>query len=133
MKNQRIRRNLETVLKDLGYPDAELSILITGDDEITTLNERYRGKKGPTNVLAFPMWKGPGPDPETGLLGDIVISADRAREESRSIGEQVHETFYRLLIHGLLHLLGYDHEQSEKEARRMEEEQKRLLRFVKEV
>lgn len=117
----------------MGYPDTELSILITGDDEIKTLNERYRGKKEPTNVLAFPMWEGPGPDPGTGLLGDIVISADRAQEESRCIGEPVHDTFYRLLIHGLLHLLGYDHERSAKEARRMEEEQKRLLSLVKEV
>jgi len=117
----------------LGCPDTELSILITGDDEIKALNERYRGKKEPTNVLAFPMWKGPGPDPDTGLLGDVVISADRAREESRCIGEPVQDTFYRLLIHGLLHLLGYDHEGSEMEARRMEEEQARLLSLVKEV
>jgi len=128
-----IRRKLVTALRDLGYPDAELSVLITGDEEIKTLNERYLGRKGPTNVLAFPMTNGTGPDPVTGLLGDIVISVDRAAEEAKQVGEPLTDTFYRLLIHGLLHLLGYDHERSKKEARSMEKQQARLLFLIREV
>ncbi|MBW1999119.1 MAG: rRNA maturation RNase YbeY [Deltaproteobacteria bacterium] len=126
-------RKLATALRDLGYPDAELSVLITGDEEIRALNEKYLGRKGPTNVLAFPMTNGKGPDPVTGLLGDIVISVDRAAEEARQAGEPLTDTFYRLLIHGLLHLLGYDHERSEKEARNMEKQQERLLSLIREV
>ncbi len=111
----------------------ELSILFTDNEKIALLNERYLGRKGPTNVLAFPMSGGPEPVVESGMLGDVVISVDTAIAESKDLDETLEHTIYRLIIHGVLHLLGYDHEKSEAEARRMEKEEKRLMALVTEV
>ena len=114
----------------MGYKDKELSILFTDDDYISQLNSRYLGKKGPTNVLAFPMKDN---DEEVfPMLGDIVISLDTALRESEELDEKPLATIKRLLIHGLLHLLGYDHEQSRFEAELMEREEKRLLILLEE-
>ena len=124
-------QNLKTVLSDLDCNEAELSILFTDDKEISSLNKRYLEKNGPTNVLAFPISGGPPPEPETGMLGDVVISVDRAISESKTEGEPLEETIFRLLIHGILHLLHYDHEKSPEEADRMEEKQRRLLSLIR--
>lgn len=112
--------------------DGELSILLTDDQHMAQLNRRYLRREGPTNVLAFPMGDGPVSDGDFGMLGDIVLSVDRAIHESKEFNEPLEETIYRLLIHGLLHLLGYDHERSPEEARRMEREQRRLFSLMKE-
>ena len=110
--------------------DGEVSILFTDDTTISQLNERYRGIEGPTNVLAFPMSESGVPEDDSGMLGDIVVSLDRAVQESEDLGESLEETVYRLLIHGLLHLLGFDHERSFEEGLRMSEEQTRLLGLI---
>jgi rRNA maturation RNase YbeY len=130
LRNPTIKRNLQKVLKDLACNDGEVSILFTDDTYISQLNERYRGKDGPTNVLAFPMSEPGSPEDNSGMLGDIVISLDRAIQESEDLGESLEETVYRLLIHGLLHLLGFDHERSPEEELRMSEEQTRLLGLI---
>ncbi len=96
------------------------------------LNRLFLGREGSTNVLAFPMSDGHASDDDFGMLGDIAISVDRAIYESKELDEPLEETIYRLLLHGLLHLLGYDHERSPREARRMEKEQARLLPLMKE-
>lgn len=67
------------------------------------------------------------------MLGDVVISVDTAARESRDLNEPFEETIYRLLIHGILHLLGFDHERAKTEARRMEEEELRLRNLIKEA
>jgi probable rRNA maturation factor len=113
----------------LGLHDAELSVLITDDATISELNRRYLGKEGPTNVLAFPMNE-PNPPGRPWLLGDVVVSVDTAAKESTRSGEPLERTLFRLLIHGVLHLLGQDHEHSPAKARRMEKEQERLLALV---
>jgi probable rRNA maturation factor len=99
----------DAMLESLGLDDAELSILLCDDATIRALNRRYRKKNKATDVLAFSMQEGPGPVPDPGLLGDVVISlptaARQAAEHDRPIIQEV--TF--LLAHGLLHLLGYDH------------------------
>ena len=130
LSNQKIKQNLITVLSDLDCNEAELSLLFTDDKEISRLNKQYLGKNGPTNVLAFPISGGPPPDPDTGMLGDVVISVDTAISESKTVGEPVEETIFRLLIHGILHLLHYDHEKSPEEAALMEKEEKRLLSLI---
>ena len=121
---------LQLALQDRAE-DAELTLRIVDEAEITALNYRYRGKDGATNVLAFPM-----SDETTGdasvMLGDIVISVDTAADESERDGEPLAETILRLLIHGLLHLLDFDHERSHEAAQRMEEEQLRLLNLLRE-
>lgn len=131
LRSQKIRQKLKKVLGDLDLPDAELSVLLTGDAAVSDLNLRYLGRKGPTNVLAFPMSEGP-PCEGTLMLGDVVVSVDTAMAESLQSGEPLERTIFRLLIHGILHLLGHDHEKSLKEARRMAKEEKRLLALISE-
>ncbi|MFZ7111946.1 MAG: rRNA maturation RNase YbeY [Desulfatiglandales bacterium] len=123
---------MKKVLNDLGCHDKEISILFTDDPFIAELNEQYLRRKGPTNVIAFPMSGGPEPDVESAMLGDVVISVDTAAAESALLDEPLEETVHRLLIHGILHLLGYDHERSPEESLRMEREQTRLLHLIKE-
>ena len=125
----KIKMKLKRILKDLGCHDAELSILITDDKHIAELNSRFLKRKGPTNVLSFPMREDNPNEPATPMLGDIVISLDAAMRDAIITGESLNKMTDRLLIHGLLHLLGYDHESSE-EAQRMEEETERLLTMV---
>jgi len=122
----KIKTKLKRILKDLGCHDAELSILITDDKHIAELNDRFLKRKGPTNVLAFPIREDDPIVPETSMLGDIVVSVDTAMRDAIKTGESLANMIDRLLIHGLLHLLGYNHENSE-EAWRMEEETQRLL------
>ena len=132
LNRQRIRQSAERVLKDLACHNKELSILLTDDHRITKLNERYLGRVGPTNVLAFPMSGGPLPEIESPMLGDVVISLETARRESVSLDEPFEKTLDRLLIHGILHLLGYDHETSQKQAKCMEQQEQRLMSLITE-
>ncbi len=128
---------MEKVLKDLGCDDRELSILFTDDREMSELNRRYRAKEGSTNVLAFAMDESVAEEdgcltPRSVLLGDVVISIDRARQESLESGETLQQRVEALLVHGVLHLVGYDHEKNEEEALVMEEMEKRLLALIQE-
>ena len=109
-----------------------MSVLLTDDQHMAQLNRRFLQREGPTNVLAFPMSNGDSSNDDFGMLGDIVVSVETATRESKALGEPLQETIDRLLLHGLLHLLGFDHERSLEEARRMEMEQTRLLHLMKE-
>ncbi len=120
----RIRRRLLKIFKKLENPKGEISILLTGDAEMKKLNSRYRGKRKTTDVLSFPSGDGPGPK----VIGDIVISAPKARRQAKSIGSSFEREVLFLIVHGLLHLLGYDHEKSEKDAGKMEEMQRVLMK-----
>lgn len=122
---------MKKVLDDLAFHEGELSILLTSDDHISELNRRYRGHEGPTNVLAFPMSQEPDLPKKSGILGDIAISVDTATREAGETGETLEDTLDRLLIHGLLHLMDFDHEGSLREARRMRREERRLQALVK--
>ncbi len=94
-------------LEVLGLSRAELSIVLVSDAQIRRLNKLYRHKDKPTDVLSFPIgekvngWL---------ILGDIVISVDTARRQAQELGYSLEEELKRLLVHGLVHLLGYDHE-----------------------
>ena len=111
----------------MGHHEGELSLLFTDDKHIAELNSRFLKREGPTNVLAFAMRDDDHAEPETPMLGDIVISLDAAIRDAKRCGESLDRTIDRLLIHGILHLLGYEHESSEEGARRMEKETERLL------
>lgn len=117
----------------MGCPERELSVLLTDDAEIADLNRSYLGREGPTNVLAFPLSGGPAPHIDSLLLGDVVVSLDTARRESEELGESLERTVHRLLVHGVLHLLGYDHEGSRARERKMAMEEARLLALMKEA
>ncbi len=83
-----------------------VNVLVTGSAELRSLNRRFRAKDQPTDVLSFP----PGPGFVNGLAGDIAISADIARQNARRLGHSAAQEIKILALHGVLHLVGYDHE-----------------------
>jgi probable rRNA maturation factor len=125
-----IRTTAKRVLNALGYPDAQLSVLVVSDEQIAELNQTYLNHEGPTNVISFPMQEGPFADITPDLLGDVVISADTAYREAGEAGMDAMERFNELLIHGILHLAGYDHVNSEKEAAVMEQKSDELMKLI---
>ena len=97
--------------------DAELSLALIGNAEMQKLNARYRDKDYPTDVLSFPAAKNlPAQAP---LLGDVIICVDKAAEQAKERRRTLDQEIVTLLIHGIVHLLGYDHERSAKDARIM--------------
>lgn len=114
----------------MDYPDAQLSILIVDDDQIAALNETYLNHSGPTNVISFPMQEGDFTDITPNLLGDVVISVDTAQREATEVGMTMGQRFNELLIHGILHLVGYDHVNAAEEAARMEAKSCELMDLI---
>jgi probable rRNA maturation factor len=114
----------------LDFPEGEISILLVDDPQITILNQQYLDRQGPTNVIAFAMREGEFSHLTPHLLGDVVISMDTAAREAQEADLSPERRFNELLIHGILHLFGYDHEESEKEARRMEEKSRELMELI---
>ena len=114
-----------------GRPDAELSIVLVDDRQIAELNKTWRHKSGPTNVLSFSLTEGEDLAMARNLLGDIVISVETAAREAHKDGISVQHRLNVLLVHGFLHLLGYDHEKSDAEAARMFTKENELLRDLK--
>ncbi|HDL07566.1 MAG TPA: rRNA maturation RNase YbeY [Desulfobacteraceae bacterium] len=130
MDLEAIRQKGQVILKGLDFPDGELSILIVDDNRIAELNREYLKREGPTNVIAFSMMDGPFSDLTPNLLGDVVISVETAVREGNRAGIGLEERFMQLLIHGILHIFGYDHEKSEKEAEEMEKKSVELLKLI---
>lgn len=118
------------ILSALDCPDGELSLLLVDDHGIATLNQTYRGRSGPTNVLAFAMNEGAYGDVSPNLLGDVVISVETCQREAEAAGTSFEAHFNELLVHGILHLFGFDHEQSEEDDRRMRARSEELLRTI---
>jgi probable rRNA maturation factor len=123
-----VRKRLRTLLRNAGLPDAELSILFVGDRAMRTLNRTWRGKDRTTDVLSFSLREGMFPRVRPELLGDIVISAPAAARQAREGGCSLGREIDRLLVHGLVHLLGYDHDRGPREDRRMRRKERELLR-----
>lgn len=110
-----------------------MSILLVDDDHIARLNEMYLNHQGPTNVISFPMREGEHGDVHPELLGDVVISIDTCLRESRDGGMSGSERLDELLIHGILHLFGYDHVHSRSEADIMEAKSRELMALIKDI
>ena len=125
----RLKARARRLLRAVDARDAELSIALVDDREIRTLNRRYRDKPRATDVLSFSLVEGDFADHRHGLLGDVVISVETAASQAAARHRGLDEVVARLLIHGLLHLLGHDHVEDE-EARRMQGEERRLWRLV---
>jgi len=104
---------------------AELTIRLVGEAESAELNGRYRRRPGATNVLSFPFEPVPGLPP-TDLLGDLVICAPLVVREATEQGKEAHAHWAHLVVHGVLHLLGYDH-QSDEDAAEMEAAETSIL------
>jgi probable rRNA maturation factor len=110
-------------------PDAvELSVVVVSLDEMTSLNEKYRGKTGPTDVLSFPCDEPcavvqPG---EPIAIGDVIVAPEVAEAQAVEYGHTVEQELNLLVVHGVLHLLGYDHE-ADDEAAAMQERERIIL------
>jgi probable rRNA maturation factor len=119
------------LLKDLGYPESSVSILITDNKEIAELNEKFRNKSGPTDVLSFAMQEGLIDEHVEAELGDLVISLDKAESQAIELNVTIQEELARLLVHGMLHLMGYDHENvSKAEALKMKRKEEEMLEIL---
>jgi probable rRNA maturation factor len=111
--------------------DCELSIVITDDEQIREINRDYLDRDRPTNVVSFAMQEGEGSGLQPGLLGDVVISAETAARDAAEAGLPFESELFFLLLHGILHLLGFDHERgSEEEARIMEEKEQEVFAII---
>ena len=107
----------------MGHSRSEISLLFTDDAEIRELNRQYLDNDRPTDVLSFPT-------DDNKIIGDIAISIDRAAEQAEAQGDTLTEELARLLIHGVLHLLGYEHEGGGSKAKEMFAEEKRLMALI---
>lgn len=107
-----IKMLVKKMLDYKGLEGIEISVYITDDQVIRELNKNYRGKDKATDVLSFVFDEPAG---SYKLLGEIVISIDTAKKQSEAIGHSIEEEIKRLLVHGFVHLLGYDHELKEEE------------------
>lgn len=124
-----LTRAAEISLSDLGMANnCELSLVFVDDAEIAEINESYLGHVGPTNVISFAMQEGElPPDLKGVLLGDIIISTDTAAHEAEAAGITADERILQLMLHGILHLCGYEHVNDEVEATVMEKRGQELL------
>ena len=124
----RLDRLARAILSDVGEASAELGILFVGDQRMRGLNHRYRGKDRTTDVLAFAMREASHSSGH--LLGDVVIAVPTAARQAKQGRRSLDEELTVLLVHGVLHLCGYDHERSEKEARRMHRRERMIFRSL---
>jgi probable rRNA maturation factor len=125
-----IRADAGRLLNALGERDAELTVVLVDDAAIHALNRDYRGRDRPTDVLAFAMREGVRVPGDESLLGDVVISLDTAARQARRRRRPLADELRTLLIHGILHVLGYDHERSAHDAERMQARERQLRAFL---
>jgi rRNA maturation RNase YbeY len=126
--NRELKRIALKVLELAGQSRAELSVALVNNREMRKLNAKYRQKDYPTDVLSFPTANGLPIDVK--LLGDVVISVEKAEEQAKQRGRTLNQETATLLIHGVLHLLGYDHERSAAAARIMGRLEKKIYRTL---
>lgn len=129
-----LRKAIVTALEYENFPsDAEVSVSFVTNDEIHELNRAYRGVDRPTDVLSFPMLDGDADegdvdiDSDSVVLGDIIISAEKAVEQAAAYGHSVERELAFLAVHSTLHLLGYDHETSPEDEKDMFRRQEEIL------
>lgn len=124
-----ILRAADTVGKIYGVENSELSVTLTDDEHIHALNKKFRGIDRPTDVLSFAFHESDEPeilDSEVDVLGDVIISLERAKVQAEEFGHSFLREVIFLEVHGLLHLLGYDHIDDD-DRREMEDEQKFVM------
>jgi rRNA maturation RNase YbeY len=151
-----LSRTAEAVLSAARAGAAELSLVLVSDRRMRSLNRRYRNKDRPTDVLAFPLFErrsrpvareatgaptsrlrkpqalpGDASNGQPMLLGDVVISMPTAKRQAKAFGHSVKDEVARLLVHGVLHLLGYDHERSARDASAMARKEQAVLRAIR--
>ena len=116
----------------LGFQTQEISITFASDHFVRKLNKQYRGIDQPTDVLAFAMQEGEWTEIQPQILGDVVISVDTADRQAREMGHDLNREITILLVHGILHLAGYDHMQ-EADAQKMKVMEMTILEAIEAV
>lgn len=124
-----LARRARAVLRAVGHARSELSLTLVGDAAMAELNALHRGKSGPTDVLSYSLVEGPHAEFRGALLGDVVIDVEQAARQARRARRTLDAELVKLVVHGILHLLGHDHERDD-EARRMRREERRVLRML---
>ncbi len=127
----RLKKVTAFVLQQMALKEAEISIVLFSDRGIQQLNKRYLGLNKPTDVLSFSQREGDDRGIYSVCLGDVIISTEAAARQATEAGLSFNQELDFLLVHGILHLLGYDHIQSPQEAAKMEKMQKQLIGRIK--
>ncbi|MBI3582676.1 MAG: rRNA maturation RNase YbeY [Nitrospinae bacterium] len=144
---RRVKKQVSLILKKMGYIKSEISILFVDDGEMRALNKQYRKKDKPTDVLSFSQNEEVGsnqyavsskkrsaycllPTVYSHLLGDVVISLETAKRQAKERGHPFMKEVLILMIHGILHLIGYDHEKSKKMAVEMRKKENEILKLL---
>ena len=126
-----IEKQADQILAHLDSSDKELSILVVDNARIRQLNQQYRDKDSATDVLSFPQFEEDDENEEPAfsshLLGDVVLSIETAELQAKEHDLSLEEELILLLIHGILHLMGFDHERSEAEAKAMQKQSRMLF------
>ena len=125
-----LENQIKIILPLLNCKNKELSILLTDDKKIRELNKQYRNKNISTDVLSFSQTEGEEDGLEHNLLGDIVISTSTAMRQCSEHNLSIDEEIVLLLIHGILHLLGFDHDRSDEDDVYMKEKTSELFGFI---
>jgi probable rRNA maturation factor len=120
-----LKKIAAAILTALEQRESELSVALVGDREMRPLNAKYRKENKTTDVLSFPA--DPALPAQAGLLGDVIISVEQAKRQARDRKTSLEIEMVTLLIHGVLHLLGYDHERSQRQAKIMATLEQKIL------
>jgi len=127
----RIENVASRILEYLDLFDCEISILLVNDAEIRDINRRYLGRDYATNVISFPMAEGDYSDVNAHVLGDVVVSVETARRDAERVHIPFEDIIDFFLIHGVCHLIGYDHEQPDGDAAAMIKKEDELFFALK--
>ena len=128
---RRMREVAYFVLESLGLQEAELSVVLVSDRRMQQLNRQYLARNRPTDVLAFAQWEGGGKQLHPDWLGDVVISAETAEGQAEEAGVHLNQELDLLLVHGILHLVGYEHTGHPEEATAMRRKERELVRRIR--
>jgi len=128
-----VKRQVRRIMAYLGCSERELSVVFGSDRLLRELNRTYRHQDRATNVLAFPQHPTYEGEPVTAILGDVIVSLPTAAREACALQQSLEERVVYLLLHGMLHLLGYDHERSAAQRRQMEALERQVLAHLHEA
>lgn len=126
-----ITKRVEQIMAYLDCAEHELSLVFANEAMMRALNRTYRQRDYPTNVLAFPQRTTAAQEPISLVLGDVVVAPAVAAREAEAAGQTLEERVVYLILHGVLHLLGYDHEGSSGQRRRMEKREQEILAYLR--
>lgn len=125
-----LRKIVRATLAAAGFNDVELSVYVCDPERMRGINAEWRGKDRPTDVLSFSQIEGPQEGFTGGMLGDLVLCSDVARAQATENGLRYEEELLRLVVHGIAHLAGFDHETGAADAKKMRAEEERVRKIV---